>query len=289
MGLAFGLFFRAHGETQGSTCRVSPSKLECHHSHSVALCHRNNFPQSGSHFASTPRQAECHVIDLAWCGRRELNFIVWYWRTRHERRLWRTTRHDTATVAIAPEARGEGPRTRTARRYPMSADALVVRRARLAIYGPPLTAGRRGPRLRSAGSASPVTHDETTTPPTFEAKRPPPRSALPCDPPRRRLVPPRRSSTAASTAAVTPLCHRVTERHARADRRRSGRGRRWGVDRDGRRTGRRRRRTLPRSAAHCPAGDGKVVGIALRRPGAGTALSPAPVVSSRTVRRRGAK
>ncbi len=28
---------------------------------------------------------------------------VWAWRTRHERRLWRATRHDTAKAAIVLE------------------------------------------------------------------------------------------------------------------------------------------------------------------------------------------
>jgi len=28
---------------------------------------------------------------------------VWWWRTRHERRLWRATRHDTAKAAIVLE------------------------------------------------------------------------------------------------------------------------------------------------------------------------------------------
>ena len=36
----------------------------------------------------------CGLIALA---------VVWSWRTRHERHLWRTTRHDTATVAIVLE------------------------------------------------------------------------------------------------------------------------------------------------------------------------------------------
>ncbi len=29
--------------------------------------------------------------------------VAWAWRTRHERRVWRRTRHDTATVAIVLE------------------------------------------------------------------------------------------------------------------------------------------------------------------------------------------
>jgi hypothetical protein len=29
--------------------------------------------------------------------------VVWSIRTRHERRLWRTTRHDTSTLAIVLE------------------------------------------------------------------------------------------------------------------------------------------------------------------------------------------
>ncbi len=28
---------------------------------------------------------------------------VWAWRTRHERRIWRSTRHDTSTAAIVLE------------------------------------------------------------------------------------------------------------------------------------------------------------------------------------------
>ena len=55
----------------------------------------------------------------------------------------------------------------------MSADALQVRRARLAIYGPPTTA-IAGALLAAIGILGfALTHDETTTPPSFDAAAPP--------------------------------------------------------------------------------------------------------------------
>ena len=51
---------------------------------------------------------------------------VWAWRTRHERRLWRATRHDTAKAAIVLELEDKVRELESLSLEDASADATEV-------------------------------------------------------------------------------------------------------------------------------------------------------------------